>query len=324
MILGLLGGCLILDGFMHNNVHCSTVSEETCSGTEWDPDWDAVCLSCEEPYDWEKDYPWIEGTLAPGQSVRPVVEGEVTNVQLATLDGLGELDLYWFYSHGEDTVVSDWTVIYNHGNYAGLEHYAPRVRFLVEAGFQVVTWDYRGYGKSLPAAAPTTEEFLEDARQVRAFVSEQGISDEQVVIYGYSLGGIPAMEMALDRPACALIWEAGFNGIAPIVTSTTGTSYGGGMLSSGKLENTERVKDWTGATFVMIGTEDHRFPVEGQQEFYENAPGPKEFWEVEGASHGISDSGIPETVGLDTYFSRIKGFLADSAGGCHSSGDSPR
>ena len=316
MIALLLSGCIVLDGFVHNNVHCSTVSEATCEETAWDPAWDGICLTCEEPYDWTKDYPWMEGTLEPGQTVRPVLEGEFTQLMLPTEDGLGELDLYWFYSHGEDTALSDLTVIYNHGNYAGLEHYAPRVRFLVEAGFNVVAWDYRGYGKSLPETAPSTEQFLADGRLVRQFVADQGIDDDKVVIYSYSLGGIPGLEMALSDTACALIWETGFTGIGPMTTANTGTSYGGSMLSSGGFENTDKVMDWTGATFVMIGTEDSAFSVEDQRRFYENAGGPKEFWEVQGAHHGIADKGIPEHVGLTTYFDRLRTFLTDTAEGC--------
>ncbi len=311
-----LSGCITLDGFVHNNVHCSTVGEQTCEDTQLDPDWDGICLSCDEPYDWEKDYAWIGDTVASGETVRPVLEGEFTRVLLETDDGLGELDTYWFYSHGEDTAAKDLTVIYNHGNYAGLEHYAPRVRFLVEAGFNVVAWDYRGYGKSMPETAPSTEQFLADARLVREFVAAQGIEDHQVVIYAYSLGGIPATEMVLHQPACALIWETGFTGLGPMTTANTGTSYGGSMLSSGGLENTDRLAGWTGATFVMIGTEDHVFSVEDEHDVYETVQGPKEFWEVEGAHHGIADIGIPEHVGLTTYFGRLKGFLADTAGGC--------
>jgi len=312
----LLSACVVLDGFVHNNIHCSTVSEATCEETQWDPEWDGICLSCDEPYDWEQDYPWIGETVAAGETVRPVLEGEFTQVTLPTGDGLGELDLYWFTSHGENPVTADVTVVYNHGNYAGLEHYAPRVRFLVEAGFSVVAWDYRGYGKSMPETAPTTEQFLADARQVRDYVGDQSVPDHRVVVYAYSLGGIPATEMVLDRPACALIWETGFTGLGPMTTANTGTSYGGSMLSTGGLENTEKLKGWDGPLFVMIGTEDHVFSVEDEHQIYVNADGPKEFWEVQGAHHGIADIGIPEHVGLTTYFGRLERFLIDSAGGC--------
>lgn len=316
MIALLLSGCVVLDGFVHNNIHCSTVSTDTCEETQWDPEWDGICLSCDEPYDWARDYAWIGDTVAAGETVRPVEVGQVTPVTLSTDDGLGELDLYWFYSHGENPTLSDLTVIYSHGNYASLEHYAPRVRFLVEAGFNVVAWDYRGYGKSMPETAPSTEQFMADARQVRDYVTDQGVLDHQVVVYAYSLGGIPSTEMVLDRTACALIWETGFTGIGPMTTANTGTTYGGSMLATGGLENTERLKGYTGPLFVMIGTEDHVFSVDDEHQIYENATGPKEFWEVQGAHHGIADVGIPEHVGLNTYFGRLENFLVDSADGC--------
>jgi len=311
-----LVGCLQLDGFVHNNVHCSTVSEATCEQTSWDPEWDSICLSCEEPYDWEEDHPWMEGTLATGETIRGIPEASVTNVRLATEDGEGELDLYRLASHGERLDLAPLTLIYNHGNYAGLEHYAPRVRMLHEAGFEVLTWDYRGYGKSEPPTAPSAEQFLADARQVRQWVADQGVPDHEVVVYAYSLGGIPGIEMALDRSACALVLETAFTGLGPMTTANTGTTFPGSMLSMGEYENTEKIKRWPGPLMVMIGTEDHVFSVEDETALYDNAPGPKELWVVQGAHHGIADEGIPEHVGLSTFTERLADFLAFTAGAC--------
>ncbi len=68
----------------------------------------------------------------------------------------------------------------------------------------------------------------------------------------------------------------------------------------------------------MIGAADTACSVEDEYQFYENAGGPKEFWEVPGAHHGIADKGIPEHVGLTTYFDRMRTFLTDTAEGCPS------
>ncbi|MEO0604354.1 MAG: hypothetical protein AAF211_23160, partial [Myxococcota bacterium] len=165
MIALLLFGCVNLDGLVHNPVHCSTVSEDTCEGIE-EP-FDQICLACDDPYDWQRDYPWPAGTLAEGETVRGVDDPLVTRVPIETRDGEGTLDAYLVASHGDDPDIADVTLVYNHGRYAGLEHYLPRLRFLHEAGYTVFAWDYRGYGKSNPTSTPNAETFLADAAAVR-------------------------------------------------------------------------------------------------------------------------------------------------------------
>jgi hypothetical protein len=161
-------GCLVLDGFVHNPVPCSSVSTETCEDKA-DTPFDQVCVPCNEEYSWIRGYEWLDGTLDEGT---PSVRAVATEVQRSTLssdDGEAQLDVYFIPSHGEVAELASVTVLYNHGNYAGIEHYQPRLRFLHEAGYNVMAWDYRGYGKSMPETAPSPEQFVADARTMLAF-----------------------------------------------------------------------------------------------------------------------------------------------------------
>ena len=149
-----LGGCVDLDGFVHNPVHCSTVSEDTCNK---DDVWDKVCLSCDEPYNFSDTYEFTDDWYA-----RDIPEESVVNEKLKTADGEGEIDLYWITSHGENSKLAQTTLLYHHGNYAGIEHYMPNVRYFYEAGYNVVVWDYRGYGKSMPETSPNASQWFAD------------------------------------------------------------------------------------------------------------------------------------------------------------------
>lgn len=309
--------CLDLDGFVYNGVHCSNVSEETCEGTPY-KQWDKVCLSCDEPYDWEQDYDWWADTPAfPDGAAhpRPIDPATVVNRRLETEDGEATLDVYYIPAHGDDADRAQITLIYNHGNYAGLEHYLPRVRFLHEAGFNILTWDYRGYGKSEPAQHPTTQQFLADARQLRELAREYAPDPERVVIYGMSLGAIPSVEMALHEQPCAMLLEVPFTSMSQVARSNSGVDMPGGFLSQGYFENTLKVEDYPGPLFVMHGTEDDAFPLEDVRELYEAAPGPKELWVVDGASHGMG-VGVAETATLAGYIEGIDTFLTAHAPGC--------
>lgn len=312
MIVALLLGCVQLDALIHRPVHCSVVGPATCDGRTG---WDAICTPCEEPYDWGLDYTWIPGTLAEGESIR--VPTEVIDVGQVAADGVGFLDAYWLPAHGEHPKNASVTVVYSHGNYVGLEHYLGRVRMLHEAGFNVLAWDYRGYGKSLPDTPPDAETWWSDARAVRDLADDLAPDPGKVLIYGYSLGALPAVEQDLARPGCALFLEAPFTGIGAITRSSAGLALPGGMLTSGAYENTEKIAGVESPLFAMVGDRDNLFPADDVRQLVADAATPavlKETWVLPGVDHGISDGGVPE-AGWAEYASRLDAFL-DSTGAC--------
>jgi pimeloyl-ACP methyl ester carboxylesterase len=307
----LLSGCLNLDPFSFNGVHCSTVGPSTCDkGT-----WDSVCLTCEEPYDWARDYPWdteFPGML-DGDTIRPAEDVEQHTIP--SEDGLAQLDAAWLPSHGGEPLLARTTIVYNHGNYAGIEHYAPRVRLLHELGYNVLIWDYRGYGKSEPATHPTAEEFIADARTVREFVKTLAPDPDRIIVYGYSLGGVPAVEMAVTEEPCALFLEAPFTSASIIAEESGKVGWPESFLSEGLFDNARKLQSYEGPLLLMVGELDSRFPPRMQEELFENAAGPKELWELPGVRHGISDGGVPE-ASLADYEAKMRDFIRDNAQDC--------
>lgn len=302
--------CLQLDPFVHNARHCSVIDDTTC--TQEPNSWDRLCTPCDEPYDWSEHIDWHDGFFEGDQSVRSI--DMFNQMTLPTTDGEGELDLYFIPSHGEDAARAQITIAYEHGNYANIEHYRPRIRLLHELGYNVLVWDYRGYGKSLPDTTPTPDQFLADAHQIRELVDELAPDPERVIVYGVSLGAVPAVEMALHRSPCALVLEVPFTSIEQITETNTGASLGGGMLTQGEYENRDKIKGYKGPLMVFIASEDDLFPQESIEELYENAPGPKEKHLVVGAHHGLED-GPPEILGMTAYDALLSSFLTRS--GCH-------
>ena len=315
-----LSACFDVDGFVFGGVPCSTVGPDTCE--EIEIEWDRACLPCEARYDWGEAFPWeawFPRMLADGRTIRPIDGsidgGAVVRTVVPTDDGLGELDTYFVPAHGEDASRAQTTVFYNHGNYIGVEHYVPRVRVLYELGFNVFIWDYRGYGKSLPTAPPTDLQFLDDARQMRAFVSTLAPDPDRIVAYGYSLGSIPAVEASVADPGCALLLESPFTGAAGILRDG-GLAWPESYLSGGRYHNAAKIRAYEGPLFVMVGEDDGFFSPETIRPIYENAPtAAKEFWVLPGVDHGVSTGGVPED-GLTQYDDRIRAFLEANAPAC--------
>lgn len=306
--LAVLVSCVTFDDQVFNGVPCTQVDEETCNA---DDAWNAVCVPCEQPYDWTLEYPWFDRTLQEGQTVRPIPDELVTRVAFETNDGAGELDAYFVATHGEDADNADVTIVYNHGNYASIEHYIPRVRYLHEAGYNVFVWDYRGYGKSTITTHPTGAQHLADARKALDVALSQPVPDpDRVVVYGYSVGSLAATSMAVEEHSCALVLEAPFTSFSSITRTDAKLSLGDQFLGSGAWDNFRRMEHYEGPTLGMSGTEDHLFPPHEVEALVRSGSGPSEMWILDGVHHGVSDIGIPED-GLTTYLDRLDGFLAE-------------
>lgn len=105
------------------------------------------------------------------------------------------------------------TVVYcrgNAGNIGTSVHIAPE---FFRRGFNLLLWDYRGYGRS--GGTPSEKGLYNDARA--AYDAAADMSGKlPVIIYGLSLGGAVAIQLAVDRPADALIVEATFASAADI------------------------------------------------------------------------------------------------------------
>ena len=312
-----LSGCINVDGFVYRGVSCENVNEQTCDGPE--SVWDRICVPCEDPYDWGATHPWMEGMLEAGDEVRPISNDVVVRAPLATDDGVGELDVYFIPSHGEVPELAETTILYHHGNYGGVEHYIPRLRMLYELGYNVIVWDYRGYGKSMPSTYPTAEQFISDGRAVRAYADTLAPNPARIVMYAYSLGANAAVDASAHQPGCALVLEAPFTGAGGI-TRDAGVAWPDSYLSEGRFNNEARLGDYNGPLFVMVGSEDTFFSPDSVRRLHDAAPtSSKAFWEVPGAGHGVTGGGVPE-AGLRDYEMQIRQFIDQHAADCAGEG----
>jgi pimeloyl-ACP methyl ester carboxylesterase len=109
-----------------------------------------------------------------------------------------------------DTASGRPWVLYLHGNFGllGARGNVARYRLLREAGFNVMTVEYRGFGHSEDAGKPNEKGIYADATAGWEFLTgARGVPPHRVVIYGHSLGGGPATHLAARYPAAALVTE---------------------------------------------------------------------------------------------------------------------
>jgi pimeloyl-ACP methyl ester carboxylesterase len=100
----------------------------------------------------------------------------------------------------------DLTLVHFHGNGEVVGNYVPWFADTIdELGANTFLAEYRGYGGS--TGTPRLAAMLEDVSPIREAV---GVPDEQIVVFGRSIGSIYAIEFAARFPGIAgLVLESG-------------------------------------------------------------------------------------------------------------------
>jgi len=196
------------------------------------------------------------------------------------------------------------TMLWFHGNAGNLTDRYEMLVGLVNLPARVLLVDYRGYGRS--EGRPSEKGLYRDARAAwRYLTGERGIAPQRVVIFGKSLGGAPAIELATQVRPAGLIVQSSFTSIPdmagrvfPIVPR---------FLVRTKMDSLDKIRGIHVPKLFIHSPADEVVPYDMGRTLYDAAPEPKTFYTVAGARHN-------ETwlVGGKAYWEAIRGFVSDS------------
>lgn len=169
------------------------------------------------------------------------------------------------------------TILYSHGNAEDLGDIQPILNKLQALGFAVFAYDYRGYGTS--RGKPSERGTYEDINAAYEYLTRQlGIPPSQIIAYGRSVGGGPAIDLASREPVAGLVVESTFVTAFRVMTRIP-------LLPFDKFVNIDKIRKVRCPVLVIHGTADRVIPFEHGQKLYETANEPKRFLRVEGAGH---------------------------------------
>jgi len=188
-----------------------------------------------------------------------------------------------------------YTILYFHGNYqelGGLGEYMPD---FVAAGYAVFAFDYRGYGHS---GGETREaNVYSDARLAYEYVRrELQVPADRIIVYGYSLGSGPAVELALHEPAAGLVLQGPFLSAYRVMTSYP-------LLPGDKFVNAGKVAKLKLPVMVIHGTSDGVVPFWHGEVLYRSITVRKASLFVDGGPH----NGLAKFVG-PRYWEELRRF----------------
>jgi uncharacterized protein len=107
------------------------------------------------------------------------------------------------------------TLLFFHGNGGNLSHRIDSLRIFHDLGLSVLILSYRGYGRS--EGRPSEAGIQRDATAAwRHLREDRGISAEEIVVFGRSLGAAVGAELAARERPGAVILESAFTSAADL------------------------------------------------------------------------------------------------------------
>jgi hypothetical protein len=196
-------------------------------------------------------------------------------------------------------------MLFLHGNSGNLTEFTDKISGLVRLGLDVLAVDYRGFGRS--EGKPTEAGVYLDAEAGYRYWLDEGARPEELVLFGYSLGGAAAVELARRRPAAGLIVESSFTSIKDMARRLYPLAPR--FFLPDMLDSLSKVPDLTLPALFIHGDRDETVPFGQGRRLYESYGGPKEWLPVAGAGH--TDV---ETVGGPEYRRRLTDFITRNVG----------
>lgn len=196
------------------------------------------------------------------------------------------------------------TILYLHGNYRNIGNNLDHTRRLHDLGYNVMLADYRGYGKST-GGAPSEAKVYEDAEAAWLYMLKvRGVHPRRAFIYGHSLGGAIAIDLASRHPeAAGLIAESTFTSMQAMGELEYGYLPVGALLNQ-RFDSLQKIAGLKLPVLLVHGTWDPRVPVAMARQLYAAAPQPKALALIEGGEHG--NSGM---VGWVEYRDAVSAFV---------------
>jgi fermentation-respiration switch protein FrsA (DUF1100 family) len=176
------------------------------------------------------------------------------------------------------------TVLVFNGNAGNRAYRASLATALRRRGFQVLLFDYRGFGGNL--GTPTESGLAADARGARDYLlGRRDVDAAHVIYFGESLGTAVAVELATQYQPAALILRSPFTSMADI-----GQHHYWWLpvrwLIRDRFASLERIGQVRSPLLVIAGDRDRIVPTEYSRRLYEAATAsPKTFLSIPGADH---------------------------------------
>ena len=203
----------------------------------------------------------------------------------------------WYIPHKK----SQQVLLFFHGNAGNISHRRDSIEIFHRLGFNVFIIDYRGYGKS--QGNPDEQGLYLDASAAWHYLTDKkGFAANQIIIFGRSLGGAVAAQLASEVKARGLILESTFSSskdfaraVFPLFSRLLFMRY--------DFDTAEKIKHVKNPVLVLHSPNDEIMPYHLGEKVYQSAHQPKHFVKMKG------DHNYGFVLSQPSYEQEIAGWL---------------
>ncbi len=202
------------------------------------------------------------------------------------------------FQSGDGTKLNGWfistlpgvkpkgTIVFHHGNTGAMGYHLGFCLWMVKAGYQVLMYDYRGYGGS--EGVVSRKGMVGDARAALKYVkSRKDVDGTRLVSYGHSLGAaksVAALGEEMVEGVRAVVSFAGFSSYKRIAKKMAG-KFGHGFVSDDYEPKDYVAKIAPVPLLIVHGESDATVPVGHAEELFGAAKKPKTLLRIPKGGH---------------------------------------
>lgn len=218
-------------------------------------------------------------------------------LSLTTRDGVG-ISAWYLPALQERGVL-----LFCHGNAGNMADRMDSLSIFHDLDLSVLIFDYRGYGRS--GGKPSESGTYLDAEAAWDYLTRvKQISPHRIVIFGRSLGGAVAAELALKKNPAAVIIESSFLSV-PDLGAKLYPWLPVKLLSKFRYATVDKIGLVACPKLVIHSPDDEIIPFGQGRTLYERASPPKEFLVIRGGhNEGFLISGILYRKGLQEFLGK--------------------
>jgi uncharacterized protein len=226
-------------------------------------------------------------------------------------------EIVWFNS-ADGTRLNGWyfesrlkpataTIVFFHGNGGNISSVGWLGQRFAKHGFNVLLFDYRGYGASEGSAADESGLYADGDAAVAFVVNNKGARPEQVVLYGHSLGTTVAVDVASRGNYGALVIESGLSSASSLAASVLPWLPASlHFLGRNRFESARKLANVRSPVLIAHGDPDRTIPTDEAHRLFASANEPKKLMIVPGAGHVVfADAG-------EQYLNQVERFMRDA------------